>query len=168
MQRRSVIVRCLAASLGGTIHQETRSAQAQVRSDAAPQEHLGVHQSVWIALLERIDDFLPDSRLALCAERFEAGGYRFQAPGETRPGNWRVQTEDAARARLSPRAVLLPSISLESRLAALAVLQVKAVSLAAGIGIYRCEGDAGSAALLMHSVGPPPRVLGIALNAPAQ
>ncbi len=168
MKRRSLFVNCVATSISTAIYEGAAAASASLRQSPMPAQHLAVHMTVWVALVDRASSVLPDMMAALCAEKTYAGAYRFQVQEAGHPArerSWRLHTESASVLNAAaPKAVLLCSSSLAARTEQLTVLWVKGVVSAGGIGLYHCDGSAGPAVLLLPAPHIPPKLLGLALN----
>lgn len=168
MDRRNFIVRGVVSSIGVATNESVGAAWTDLRQSASPAQHLGIHGSVWAALVDRSVSVLPDIAAALCGEKFGAGNYRCQVQeddSQPRDRWWRLYAESPSiLSDANERSVLVCSSSLAARSCEFAVLRLKGVASAGGVALYYCGGNAGSAVLLVPTPAAPARLLGLVLN----
>lgn len=169
MKRRSLIVNSLLTSIGTALCEGATAFPASLRQSQALAKHLGVHTTVWTALADRASGILPGAIKAFCAEVASAGTYRFQfqeADGlPAQECSLSLQAEAGFSSNgLASNAVLLCSSTLAAHAGELVVLRVNGVASAGGIGLYSCDGNAGSAVLLIPAPEVPQKLLGLVFN----
>lgn len=168
IKRRSLILNSVATTMAAGIHEGAAAITTSISQALVPAQHLGVHMTVWAALADRASTVMANTSAAICADKTASNIYRFQAKASNQPpqDRWfRLHAESPeVVSAANERAVLLYSSAVASRPGDLAVLWIRSVVSAGGIGLYHCNGSAGDAVLLLPAPGVPPKLLGIALN----